>query len=213
MTSLARTERAALCDLALDLGPDAPTLSGEWTVKDLVVHLLVREGSPAAVGIVVPRLARLTEVASARLAREDLSLLVERLRQGPPRYSPLRLGAVDRMLNTLEFYVHHEDIRRAQDSWEPRLLGAEDRPAQDVLWRAVTGVGKGLVRTAPVGVTLERSDTGQRAVLKDTSRGVVVGGLPSELVLFAYGRQAQARVGLDGAPADVAALTGAELGF
>ncbi len=57
MTRLARSERAALCDLALQVGADRPTLCEGWTVKDLVVHLLVREGSPAAVGIVVPPLA------------------------------------------------------------------------------------------------------------------------------------------------------------
>ena len=210
MTRLARTEREALCDLALELGPDAPTLSGEWTVKDLVVHLLVREGSPAAVGIVVAPLARLTESASARLARNDLPVLVERLRQGPPLYSPFRIGAVDRMANTLEYFVHHEDIRRAQAEWEPRDL---DRRVQDALWKAIRVAGKALVRSASVGVTLERTDTSERAALKEAPAAVVVRGLPAELVMFVYGRQDQARVELDGAPSDVAALTGADLGI
>lgn len=210
MTRLARTEREALCDLALELGPDAPTLSGEWTVKDLVVHLLVREGSPAAVGIVVAPLARLTESASARLARNDLPVLVERLRQGPPLYSPFRIGVVDRMANTLEYFVHHEDIRRAQAEWEPRDL---DRRVQDALWKAIRVAGKALVRSASVGVTLERTDTSERAALKEAPAAVVVRGLPAELVMFVYGRQDQARVELDGAPSDVAALTGADLGI
>lgn len=209
MSSLARTERAALCDLALELGPDAPTLSGEWTVKDLVVHLLVRESSPSAVGIVVPALARLTAWESALRSRRDLPDLVEQLREGPPRWSPMRLAAVDRAMNTLEFFVHHEDIRRAQAPWEPRTL---DVRAEDALWKAIRMAGKGLVRSAAVGVTLERSDSAEQAVLKSAGPTVVVRGLPSELVLFVYGRQAQARVQLDGAPADVAALTGADLG-
>ncbi|MDX5400376.1 MAG: TIGR03085 family metal-binding protein, partial [Actinomycetes bacterium] len=149
MTNLARTERAALCDLALELGPDAPTLSGEWTVKDLVVHLLGREGSPAAVGIVVPPLSPLTDAASRRLAREDLPVLVERLRKGPPVWSPFRPGPLDRVLNTLEYYVHHEDVRRAQDGWEPRDL---DRRSETALWKAIRVTGRGLVRSAPVGV-------------------------------------------------------------
>lgn len=210
MTSLARTERDALCDLALELGADAPTLSGSWTVKDLVVHLLVREGSPAAVGIVVPPLSRLTDLASARVARHDLATLVRRLRQGPPLWSPLRLGPVDKALNTLEFYVHHEDVRRAQDGWAPRNLEAR---AQEALWRTIQVAGKGLTRSAPVGVVLERTDTSQRAVLKDATPAVVVRGLPAELVLFVYGRQEQARVELEGDDAAVAALTGADLGI
>jgi uncharacterized protein (TIGR03085 family) len=210
MTRLARTERDALCDLALEVGPDAPTLSGEWSVKDLVVHLLVREGSPAAIGIVVSPLARLTDATSQRLARRDHAELVERLRGGPPFYSPLGLGPLDKTLNTLEFFVHHEDIRRAQDGWEPRPLSGHD---QDVLWKMIRVAGKSLVRSAKVGVVLERSDTGDRAVLKDAAATVVVRGLPSEVTMFAYGRQAQARVELEGADADVAALTGTDLGI
>ena len=42
---LALDERAALCDTALAVGADAPTLAGDWTVKDLLCHLLVRERS------------------------------------------------------------------------------------------------------------------------------------------------------------------------
>jgi uncharacterized protein (TIGR03085 family) len=210
MSPLARTERAALCDLALDVGPDAPTLSGEWTVKDLVVHLLIREGSLAAIGIVVHPLSGLTDMASRRLARQDLPVLVQRLRQGPPRYSLFAVPALDKMLNMLEFFVHHEDIRRAQEGWEPREL---PRKPQDALWKAIRVAGKGLVRSAKVGVVLERSDTGEQAVLKDSPTRVVVRGLPAELVMFAYGRQAQARVELEGTETDVAALTGADLGI
>lgn len=210
MTRLARTERHALCDLALELGEDAPTLSGDWTVKELVVHLLIREGSPAAIGIVVPPLARVTDQASRHLAKTEHAVLVERLRKGPPVYSPFRLAPLDKTLNTLEFFVHHEDIRRAQPGWEPRELDAR---VQDVLWKMIRVGGRGLVRDAAVGVTLERGDTHERAVLKDSPTPVVVRGLPSELVMFAYGRQKQSRVELDGDPSDVARLTGADLGI
>jgi uncharacterized protein (TIGR03085 family) len=210
MSPLARIERAALCDLALEVGPDAPTLSGEWTVKDLVVHLLIREGNPASIAIVVPQLSGLLERASRRLARQDLSVLVERLRKGPPLYSPFAVPALDRMLNLLEYFVHHEDIRRAQEGWEPRDLPT---PAQEALWKAVRVAGRGLVRPAKVGVVLERSDTGEQRVLKAAPAAVVVRGLPAELVMFVYGRQAQSRVELEGAEADIAALTGADLGI
>ena len=206
---MARTERVGLCDLALQLGQDEPTLSGDWTVKDLVVHLLVREGSPAAVGISVPWLAGLTELASRRLARRDFAVLVERLRSGPPVYSPFRLGKVDTLLNTLEYFVHHEDIRRAQPTWEPRTLSARE---ERLLWRQVGVAGKRLLRGVKVGVVLERSDTADRAVPRQGEPLVVVRGLPSELVLYVYGRKEQAAVELDGTPEAVAVLTDTDLG-
>jgi uncharacterized protein (TIGR03085 family) len=209
MTSLAQSERSALCDLALELGPDAPTLSGDWTVKDLVVHLLVREGSPAAIGIVAQPLARLTDLASRRLAREDFAELVEKVRQGPPFYSPFAIAPLDKTLNTLEYFVHHEDVRRAQDGWVPRDLPGR---SQDVLWKMIQGAAKGLLRSSRVGVTLERSDTSEQAAVRRAPGTVVVRGLPSELVMFAYGRRAQSQVELDGSAEDVATLGEADLG-
>lgn len=203
MTSMARTERAALCDVALQLGEGQPTLSGDWTVKDLVVHLLIREGSPASVGITVPPLAKVTELASRRLARRDFAVLVERLRSGPPLYSPLRVPKLDKITNTIEFYIHHEDIRRAQPFWEPRVLSARE---ESTIWKPLAHLGKALVRGADGGVVIERSDDGRRATLKSGEPTVVVRGLPSEVALYVYGRQDQARVELDGSESAIAAL-------
>jgi len=124
---MAQSERAALCDLALQVGEDQPTLSGDWTVKDLVVHLLVREGSPAAVGILLSPLSKLTDLESQRLGRRDFAVLVEKLRSGPPVYSPYAVPRLDALLNTLEFFVHHEDIRRAQPDWSARDLATRPR--------------------------------------------------------------------------------------
>jgi len=207
---MARTERAALCDLALQVGQDEPTLSGDWTVKDLVVHLLIREGSPAAVGITVPQLSGLTDLASRRVGNRDFTELVEQLRGGPPIYSPMRIDRLDRMLNTIEYFIHHEDIRRAQPTWSPRSLSARE---EKILWRMIGVAGKGLVRASQVGVVLERSDTGDRTVLKQEEPSVVVRGLPSELALYVYGRKEQAEVELDGPEGAVAALRGADLGI
>src|SRR5882762_622635 len=36
-------ERRELCDLFLELGPDAPTLCEGWTTLDLAAHLVLRE--------------------------------------------------------------------------------------------------------------------------------------------------------------------------
>jgi uncharacterized protein (TIGR03085 family) len=207
---MSRTERAGLCDTALEVGPDDPTLCGEWSVKELVAHLVVRESSPAAIGITFAPLAKVNDQAIRRLAKGDFAGLVERLRKGPPLYSPMRPAKADELFNTLEFFVHHEDIRRAQPSWAARSLSPEE---ENVLWRMVRRAGKGLVRNAGVGVVLDRGDTGAREVLKRSGRSVVVRGLPSELTLFAFGRVAQALVEYDGEPDDVAGLKGASLGI
>jgi uncharacterized protein (TIGR03085 family) len=207
---LAQSERAELCDLALQVGEDQPTLSGDWTVKDLVVHLLLREGSPAAAGIVVSPLAKLTDLESRRLGKRDFAVLVEKLRKGPPRLSPYAVPRVDALFNTLEFFVHHEDIRRAQPDWSPRELGDE---AEKTLWAMIRTAGKGLTRGAAVGVTIENGVTGSTAVLKGGQPSVTVHGPPSEVALFVFGRQEQARVDLRGEEAAVARLSDASLGI
>eukprot|EP01032_Pedospumella_encystans_P031590 gene31590-35665_t len=76
--TLARRERHDLCDLALVLGEDAPTLCGDWDAQHLVAHLLVREHSPlGALGIAMETFAPLTDRAMARVMRRDFAVLVE----------------------------------------------------------------------------------------------------------------------------------------
>jgi uncharacterized protein (TIGR03085 family) len=210
VTTIAAHERALLCALAQQVGPDAPTLSGCWTVKDLVVHLLLREGHPAAVAIVVPPLQGFLDRATSSLSKDDFPTLVTRLRHGPPVWSPFALPKVGDFMNLLEFYIHHEDIRRAQPEWEPRSL---PRDTEDGIWGALRHVGRGMALGARVGFVAERSDTDERHTLKKGERDVVVRGLPSEVALYAYGRKPEARVELIGDDADVLALQKSSLGI
>ena len=206
---LARRERHALCDLALVLGEDAPTLCGEWTAKDLVTHLLVRENRPlGALGIAVPALSGLADQAMARLARQDFAVLVEKLRD--PGLTPYALPPVERLANTLEYVVHHEDLRRGQADWEPRELGAADI---HMLWRAIRIGGMALVRPAGVPVRIRRSDTGDTATLRRGDDPVTVEGPVSELALFLFGRSQVRDLSFDGPPESVARLRGTQLGF
>lgn len=207
--SLARRERHALCDLALALGQDAPTLCGEWDAQQLVAHLLVRENHPlGAAGIVLPILGGLTDRAMARLGRRDFALLVEKVRD--PGLTPYALPGVEQLLNTLELYVHHEDLRRAQPEWAPRQLARRD---ESLLWASIRVAGRGLVRPAGVPVTIRRTDTGATAVLRRGENPVVVSGLPSELILFLFGRRQLRGVGFAGPPDRVAKLRGSDLGI
>jgi len=213
MEPMSRTERAALCNTALEAGEHAPTLCGQWTVKDLVIHLLVRERDPlGAPGILVPQLEMLTDRAARRLADQDFSSLVERVRQGPPRWSPLSLPPLDRAVNTLEYFVHHEDIRRAGVDWTPRELTERE---QRSLWRSLSIAGKGLARSADVPVTVRWQD-GERlrtSVLRKGAEPVVVTGPPSEIALFLFGRDEHGELTYDGPAAAVEALRGADLGL
>lgn len=205
-THLARREREALCDLALAIGPDAPTLCEGWTVRDLVCHLLVRERMPwTAPGHAIPALSGLVDRPMASLAARPFDGLVERLRD--TRRTAFAIDAVDRLVNTLEFFVHREDIRRGRPDWTPSVVDPSDEPE---LWRHLTGLGRLLVR--PAGVPVVITDGTHTATLRRGSDPVTVSGPVSELTLFLFGRHALGPLSFDGPPDAVARLRGASLG-
>lgn len=208
-TPLARRDRLALCDLFDELGPDAPTLNEGWTTADLGAHLVARDRRPDSVpGLVVPALAGWSEHVRHGVLRRPYAEVVKTLRAGPPRWSPLRLRGADRAGNTHEFFVHYEDVRRARAGWESRDLDAE---AEADLWRIVRWFGRRAFRPSPVGVVLRWGDQEFRA--RRGPQVVTVAGAPGELLLYAFGRQDHARVGLDGQTAAVEALTGTRLSW
>ena len=149
MTNYAQTERHALADLFDEVGPDAPTLCGDWTTADLAAHLVVRERRPdGAVGILASPLAGYAE--KVRLGARDGNRwpdLVNKVRNGPPVF----LKPLDAPVNTVEYLVHHEDVRRAGPDWEPRILDAAE---EAVLWSRLGLMGRVLLRRSPVGVEL-----------------------------------------------------------
>lgn len=208
MTSFARAERERLCDLALEAGPDAPTLCGDWDVRHLIAHLVVRENSPLAAGIVVPPLASVVDKETDRVAQKPFEENVAKVRKA--RNPMAAVPALDKALNTAEYYVHHEDIRRAVTGWTPRTLDAKE---QQALWRIVRLSGKGLVRSAGVPVVARRTDADTKTTLKPGKDPAVVRGLPSELVLFVYGRKQTHGLEFDGPDDAVARLRGASLGI
>ena len=207
----AQRERAALCDLFIEVGPDAPTLSGEWTTRDLAAHLVVRERRPdAAVGILVSKAAGYTDKVQAGVAAGDWDELVETVRSGPPIWSPTKIEAVDKAANTVEFFVHHEDVRRAAESWEPRDLDAD---LTEALYSMLGKMGKRLVSSSPVGIVVEPSDDHEPIVLKQAEPSVTVRGPVGELVLFVFGRQAHSAVEVFGDDATIATVKAAQFGI
>jgi uncharacterized protein (TIGR03085 family) len=191
----ARAERGRLCDLLARTGPDAPTLCQGWTTGDLAAHLVTRERRPdAGPGLMMPLLAGHTARVQRKITKDhSFPQLLELLRQGPPAWSPFALPGVDGAANTVEFFVHHEDVRRAQPDWEPRELPAA---LEDQLWRRLK-MSRFTLRRLPVEITLAEPNGRTQRVTK-SGRQARVHGLPSELTLWAAGRKDAARVELTG---------------
>jgi uncharacterized protein (TIGR03085 family) len=207
MPNLARRERLLLVDLLEGVGPDAPTLCEGWTAADLAAHLVVREHRPdAAVGLVVPMLAAYSErIRRSTRDRTPWAELVGQVRAGPP----LPLRAVDEAFNTLEYFVHHEDVRRARPAWAPRRLdpGLESR-----LWARLRAGARLLLRRSPTGVDVEAIGHGV-ATLKVGSPVVTLRGTPGELTLVVFGRGHHADVDYQGDDAAIERFRGARLGL
>jgi len=205
--SYSREERLALCALLDKTGPDAPTLCEGWTTGDLAAHLVLREHRPdAAAGVTGGPLAGYTARVQQRIrAQRPFPELVRMIRSGPPRLSVMALPGVDEFANAVEFFVHHEDVRRATPGWEPRDLSSGE---SDMLWHRLR-MARFMLRKAPVGVELARDDavlagdgTGTAPAYRITARNatpaVTVVGSPAELTMWVMGRRAAARVRLDG---------------
>lgn len=215
--NFAKSERSALCDALDEAGPDAPTLCGGWTAHDLAAHLWIRETDPlGAPGIVAKPLAGLTERRMNEVkARWSFAELVNRIRQGPARLSVFAIPGVDEEANTVEFFVHHEDVRRAG----PTPAGPRELPeeVEDWMWRRLKLMGRAMFRRAEVGVVLERERpegaVGEPSTVRVMAGGeiVTIVGVPSELTLYAYGRRAHSHVRLVGDDAALARLEGADL--
>jgi uncharacterized protein (TIGR03085 family) len=214
--TFAKSERAALCDLFDARGPAAPTLCEGWLTHDLAAHLWIRETDPiAASGIVAKPLSGLLDRRMADVKqRWEFAELVERIRNGPARFSVFALPGVDEPANATEFFVHHEDVRRAGDEpLPPRDLGSA---VEDWMWKRLKLLGRGFFRRAQVGVVLERAGTaGQyepEAIRAVSGASIVtVIGKPSELMIFAHGRDGAADVQLIGEPDALDLLHSADL--
>lgn len=216
--TFAKTERAELCDLLEQVGPDAPTLCEGWDAHSLAVHLWIRETDPiGAPGIVAKPLSGLLERRMTEIrARWPYADLVERIRKGPARLSVFAIPGVDEGANTTEYFVHHEDVRRAGPAPQPSRALAPD--VEEWMWRRLKLLARAWFRRVPVGVVLERlgsaaGPAGEPETIRAVggSPMVTLVGQPSELMLYAHGRSAVAEVKLVGEPASIELLTSADL--
>jgi uncharacterized protein (TIGR03085 family) len=203
----AQDERAALAALLDETGPDAPTLCQGWQTRDLAAHLVLRERRPdAAAGAAGGPLAGYTErLLTQYQDRYPYPELIAMFRGGPPRLSVFAVPGADEAANTVEYFVHHEDVRRAAPDWTERPL---DAGLSEVLWKRLK-IARMLLRAAPTGVVLarEQGDKLDLTVAKSAAPSVTVTGSPAELTLWSMGRARAAHVSLDGPDEAVEKLT------
>ena len=205
MSTFAKRERLLLADLLETAGPEAPTLCEGWQTRDLAAHVVVRERRPdAAGGLLVKQLASRLDKAMEEFAAKPYEELIQLVRTGPPRFSPFQLKQLDEASNIIEFYVHGEDVRRAQPDWTPREL---DPVFQDALWSRLERTARLTGRGTPTGLVLRRPD-GRTAVANRGTPVVTATGEPSELLLFLYGRRTAAQVDLAGEEEAITTLRG-----
>jgi uncharacterized protein (TIGR03085 family) len=204
----AQRERSALVDTLRIVGPDAPTLCAGWTTRDLAAHLVVRERRlDATPGISIAFLAGYTAKVQTQTARSNSwDDLVEMVASGPPVYSPFKL--LDSVANLGEMFIHHEDVRRAVDGWQPRVL---DEPTVAALGRQLGLLSRLTLTKQPAPVIL-RTTAGRQIARVGRGDPVTVTGEPQELVLFVAGRDA-ALVEFAGDPQAVAAVRAARRGL
>lgn len=142
---------------------------------------------------------------------------------------------MDETVNTVEYFVHHEDVRRAAQGWTERELPAG---LSDALWKRLRG-SRLFLRSAPTGIVFARADaagvastapastgpasskgpastgpasTGPadnatRIIAKNATPSVTVTGTPAELTLWSMGRVTAAHVELGGPDEAVARLS------
>ena len=210
-TDLDLRERRELCDLFEEVGPDAPTLSGEWRTLQLAAHLVVRERDLlAGPGILVPALEGVTASRMDKaIRRHGYPGLVDLVRSGPP-FGPMAIPAVRHAANLVEFFVHHEDVRRPAGRG-PRT----DRPDLDAeLWSFLGRMAPLMVRKARVrGVALELARPDGEVHRVGRGETVRIAGPVGELVLELYGRRTVAEVAYDGPEDAVARVREASFGI
>ena len=183
--SFVRRQRAQLIDLMREVGPFADTKCEGWQVQDLAAHLWIREHRPSALpGIGFEAFAGRTErIQQESLHSKGFLGLLEEL-QRPPWY----MRPMDRLAGGVEWYIHHEDVRRARGE-KVRLTAREVDSLESIALvmakKAQRESGAQLVVT-PRGSKPRTLGTGDRTIF--------VEGPANELLLHFTGRDSDVTV-------------------
>ncbi|WP_157983925.1 TIGR03085 family metal-binding protein [Nesterenkonia muleiensis] len=198
MAHPAAQERQALSEALRGVAADAPTLCEGWDARDLAVHIVVRDSRPDLLsGERLPVVGGRARAALEELKRTDYQTLVDRVAAGPPRWSPTRLRAVDNLANTVEFYVHTEDVLRAQQDFDPNHRRDIRPDVRAQLWKqGAQGLFLLAARSQHQRITFISPHHGAVTRGRTTDPLCVIQGPPEENVLWAFGRRGVAAVDL-----------------
>ncbi len=147
---------------------------------------------------------RVRDAAAAR----PWDMLIYQLRN-PPRLSMAGFGPLDRLTNTTEFFIHHEDARRAQSGWTARPL---DEQLGKTLAGQIKLTAKLALRRFPAQITINMPGYAQLLTVGAGGEPVEITGDPGEMSLFLTGRQSHANVDVTGADEVAKNLRIAKLG-
>jgi uncharacterized protein (TIGR03085 family) len=210
VTDHAVDERGELVESLRAAGAGAPTLIPDWTTSQLAAHLVLRERSFAELAGRVP-VSSFQDFAQRRLDRYAAEVPYEQIVQafaaGPPRWSPLAVPRLREALNLLEYLVHHEDVRRAVRSWQPRELPDQRLRA---IWSRLRVGARMTMRSVPLPVRLAWSGDDEVVIGRGAPR-VTISGDPVELAMFAFGRQRVAQVRYRGDDNDIGTVREASI--
>lgn len=182
--TVAKEQRLALVDALIVAGPDAPTLDEGWDARMLAAHIILREGYPRkAVGIFNEKKAAEAEAVQHEIAAKPWDEIVDLVASGPPKTSPFFV--LDAVANPFEFFVHTEDVRRAQKGWLPRPLDAK---TERTLWRTAKLFSKRTLRNLDDTVVLAPDNAASLTIGDPHRPAVTLRGRASELALWVAGR-------------------------
>lgn len=145
---------------------------------------------------------RFAERQRLALKQTTFTDLVATVRSGPPP-GLFRIGWVRRVPNLNEFFVHHEDVRRANGAGPRNNPPAEEAALYRNLARARWFLSR---RPHGVGLDLEWAGTAKVIRARRGQPTARLTGLPGELLLFLFGRRNAADVEITGSPEAVEVL-------
>jgi uncharacterized protein (TIGR03085 family) len=190
MSSTAFEQRKDLVSALRSVTPDAPTLCEGWSAEELALHIGVRDSRPdLAVGQKLPLVGAKARKSVERLKAGGYQALVDRVAAGPPVYFPQTLEPVDVAMNTLEFYIHTEDVLRAQPDFEPSQRREISEELRKRLWKHAS-VTFFVMAAREKNRRITFFSPGYGATTRGPAHAplMMVHGAPEELTLWASGR-------------------------